>query len=66
MNLTASAAPARPLVNKGIVRAHLAAAMVAFVISLLSGFFFSLLFLQNWRVPGSQRISGALLTLALL
>jgi cytochrome c oxidase cbb3-type subunit 1 len=57
VNFTATGAPSRALVNKGIVRAHLAAAMAAFVVAMLSGFFFSLLFLQRYPFEGIPLLS---------
>jgi cytochrome c oxidase cbb3-type subunit 1 len=47
----------RPLVDRAIVRAHLAAAMVFFLVALLGGFFFSLLFLQKYPFEGVEILS---------
>ena len=50
--------PARDLVIKGLVKAHLIAAFAAFVVALFAGFFFSLLFLQNYPFEGWESLSA--------
>ena len=59
MNLDASSAnPTSPLVIRGLVKAHLIAAFAAFLVALFAGFFFSLLFLQNYPFEGIEFLSA--------
>ncbi len=47
----AMALPQPPLVNKGLVKWHLIAAMSALGIAMLAGLFYSLQLLQHWPLP---------------
>jgi cytochrome c oxidase cbb3-type subunit 1 len=53
----AALAPPRRLVERRLVAGHLAAAMASFLVALLGGFVFSLLFLQKYPFEGVEILS---------
>lgn len=52
-----SGAVERPLIERGLVKAHLAAGMISLLISIIGGFLFSLLFLQRYPFEGVEWLS---------
>ena len=50
-------APQVPLVVRGLVLAHLAAGMIAFLVALLGGFLFALLYMQKYPFEGIEWLS---------
>ncbi|MBI4602729.1 MAG: cbb3-type cytochrome c oxidase subunit I [Planctomycetes bacterium] len=57
MSQDVPAAAARPLVIRGLVAAHFAAAVASLVVSVTGGFLFSLLFVQRYPFEGVELLS---------